>query len=147
MREKLFSEYPQIRARIAQEIRFKRDVIRRIYTYEAKHQRRFRVSNFRDALVNGINIGLFSRKMNRIIDPDSLVTQFDRDDDYSREQYKKGLKIGSNAQTVFIAINNVWASRNKDESHTASYEKLGYHRSTKELYQGFLDSGVEIMIY
>ena len=84
---------------------------------------------------------------NRVINTESLVTQFDRDDDYSRKQYQKGIKIGSHAQTIFIAINNVWASRNKDGSHTASYEKLGYHRSTKELYQGFLDSGVDIIIY
>ena len=83
----------------------------------------------------------------RTIDPESLRTDWDREDDYSRKQYQKGLEIGKNAQTVFIAINNVWASRNKDGSHTGSYEKLGHHRSTRELYQGFLDSGVEVIIY
>ena len=83
----------------------------------------------------------------RIIDPESLRTDWDREDDYSREQYENGLEIGSNAQTVYIAINNVWAARNKDGSHTGSYEKLGYHRSTRELFLGFIDSRVEIIIY
>ena len=61
MMEKLFSEYPQIRNRIAQEIRFKRDVIRRIYTREYPYQRRFRVSNFRDAYIQGVITGLFAK--------------------------------------------------------------------------------------
>ena len=60
MSDKLFSDYPQIRNRIAQEIRFKRDVIRRVYTHEYPYQRRFRVSNFRAAYVQGIITGLFS---------------------------------------------------------------------------------------
>ena len=62
MSEKLFGDYPQIRNRIAQEIRFKRAIIRQVYTYEYPYQRRFRVSNFRDAYIQGIITGLFSRK-------------------------------------------------------------------------------------
>ena len=62
MKVKIFKEYPAIRNRIAEEILFKRAIIREVYTHEFPYQRRFRVAQFRDAYVQGIITGLYSRK-------------------------------------------------------------------------------------
>lgn len=78
-----------------------------------------------------------------IPDLNTLRTLFDRDDNYAVEQYQKGLDIGKRARKVYV-LNGVWSAALRDGGHLHSCEKIGYHRSTRELLKGFIDSGVEV---
>ena len=74
-------------------------------------------------------------------------TDSDRDDDYTFQQYEKGRKIGEHGvNTIHISVTNSWSASGKNISIIA-YERLGYHRSTDRLLQGFLDSGLPIVIH
>ena len=98
----------------------------------------------------------------RALAPDTYLTWelfgtlYDRDDDYARDQYAKGRKIGQDAKDgdgqVCITSAGTW---NADIPRTfsgemptiiTSYEGIGYHRSTKDLLHGFLDSGCKIAV-
>ena len=43
---------------------------------------------------------------------------------------------------ITIAINDVWSSESAN-THTASYERIGYHAHTADLYRGMLDGAGE----
>lgn len=83
------------------------------------------------------------------LNPDNLVSLMDgwSDGDYAKQQYAKGLDLGTRAKTVHIAVNNVWSADMKDGSNMFSYEKIGYHGCTRHLLHGFLDSGVRIVVH
>ena len=65
-------------------------------------------------------------------------------DAYAIKQYFHGLEIGQTYNEFHIAINNAWSASDK-RRNCFSYEKLGYHRATAELFQGILDSGIKII--
>jgi len=64
---------------------------------------------------------------------------------YQLQQYKKGLGMAEKATEIHIAVNGVWSTKNRDGSHTFSYEKIGYHAGTDCLMLGFRESGVPII--
>jgi len=64
-----------------------------------------------------------------------------------REQYKYGLKVGSEADVVFIGYSSIWSAKLKSGVHLQSFEGIGYHAFTADLLRGFLDSGVKIVIH
>jgi hypothetical protein len=61
------------------------------------------------------------------------------------EDYERGLEAGNRAIKFHIGVNGVWATSNKDGSHTSSTEMLGYHANTAYFLRGVLDSGVQVM--
>lgn len=83
-------------------------------------------------------------------------TLYDRDDDYARDQYAKGRKIGQDAKdaggAVYITSAGTWSADAPSYfpgSMTVtitSYEGIGYHRSTKDLLHGFWDSGCKLVV-
>ena len=79
--------------------------------------------------------------------PEALKTSLDRDDDYAEKQYNKGLLYGNEAEYVYITPTGTWAVKTVDGGFISSYEVLGYHRSTRELLKGFIDSGAKIVSY
>lgn len=82
------------------------------------------------------------------LNPGNFLTPWDAlDSSYSRQQYEKGMRIGQEASTVYIAINGTWSARMKDGSHISSYEGIGYHSGTSALLKGFLDSGCRVSVY
>ncbi len=98
----------------------------------------------------------------RALAPDAYLTWelfgtvYDRDDDYARDQYSKGRKIGQDAKkagAVYITERGTWMADVPAHFPGAwpctitSYEGIGYHRSTKDLLHGFIDSGCQIIVY
>lgn len=83
------------------------------------------------------------------LNSENLVSLMDgwSDGNYAKQQYAKGLDLGTRATVVNIACNNVWSADMKDGSNLFSYEKIGYHGCTRHLLQGFLDSGVRIVVH
>lgn len=83
-------------------------------------------------------------------------TLYDRDDDYARDQYAKGRKIGQDAKdaggAVYITTMGTWSADapahfpGSMDCYITSYEGIGYHRSTKDLLHGFLDSGCKLVV-
>ena len=67
--------------------------------------------------------------------------------EYRTKQYEQGLAIGKRSQYVTIACNGTWGAQGLDGSSTCSYEGIGYHAGTADLLQGFIDSGVPIVVY
>jgi hypothetical protein len=65
----------------------------------------------------------------------------------NRERFNDGLTTGANADSVSIAVNNVWGARNKDGSHTGSYEKIGYHSGSVDFIAGVIESGCPVVVY
>lgn len=74
---------------------------------------------------------------------DDLVCNTDR----KVKQYQHGLETGKNALQISIGFTDAWGAHMKDGSLATAYEKLGWHSCTKELLQGFLDSGCEIVVH
>ena len=82
----------------------------------------------------------------------------DRDgDEIATAQYAKGLKIGTDAKayggSVYIRSDGTWAADVPNANPKAQYmglisscEGIGYHRSTKDLLHGFIDSGCKIVV-
>ena len=79
-------------------------------------------------------------------------------DEYATEQYDKGLKLGTDAKScggsVYIRANGTWAADTPNANPASrwaglisSYEGIGYHRATKDLLHGFIDSGCKIVVY
>jgi len=87
-------------------------------------------------------------RVERFLDPANFETDYDGDilDSYPDRQYAKGIAQGEGAHRVTISANDVWHSDNRDGSMTSSYERLGYHRATRQLFLGFLNSDVEILV-
>ncbi len=63
------------------------------------------------------------------------------------DRFNDGVVVGNNAERVTIAINNVWGARNKDNSNTPSYEKIGYHSGSVDFITGVLKSGCPVIAY
>lgn len=81
------------------------------------------------------------------LNPENFKTGFDKDDDYAMEQYKKGLEIGSEMGYILISDRSVWlAGNSKTTGVISSSEGIGYHKNTKELLKGFIDSGATITV-
>jgi predicted kinase len=80
---------------------------------------------------------------------DRFMTSMDgpANSDYRREQYGKALKLGQDSAVVHVAINDVWSATLKSGASLVSYAKLGSHAGTAALLQGFLDSGVRIIVH
>ena len=86
--------------------------------------------------------------------PEKFVTTFDNmpchvESGRAQEKYNEGLKTGSNAEYIYLRpVHDLhaWGAQMKDGSYVTAYETIGLHAHTKELLQGFLDSGVEIVI-
>jgi hypothetical protein len=71
---------------------------------------------------------------------------------YAQEQYQHGLDIGKASHQVHISANGTWGATQPSKfgdnvSHVSSSEGIGYHACTKDLLHGFIDSGVEIVVY
>ena len=104
---------------------------------------------------NGYYIVSFMSKFNvnlsaeAFLDADNLASDLDSwsKPSVGEEKYADGLKTGKNAETVYVAINNVWSARMKDGSSLQSYEKLGYHGRTSDFWRGILESGCSIVVY
>jgi hypothetical protein len=78
--------------------------------------------------------------------PEKFSTPLDSNA-WNKIQYNKGLSIGRKAKEIHIACDSTWSARMLDGGYMSSYESVGYHANTKELLQGFLDSGAEIWIH
>jgi len=68
------------------------------------------------------------------------------------EQYRRGLDMGKVSTQVHISSNGVWGATQPSKygdgvCSVQSYEGIGYHACTKDLLHGFIDSGVEIVVY
>ena len=63
------------------------------------------------------------------------------------QQYQKGLKIGRGSLEIAVSIFGTWSCIREGFSGEQSYEKLGYHANTHDLFMGFVDSGCRITIY
>ena len=76
-------------------------------------------------------------------------TMFDgpKNAEYRDKQYKQGLAIGDKSDYVTISCKGTWGATGKDGSSTCAYEGIGYHAGTAALLQGFLDSGVPVVVY
>jgi hypothetical protein len=64
--------------------------------------------------------------------------------EYARQQFDHGVEIGTRAKTIYLSVTNVWSARFSDTESVQSYERIGYHSGTVELFAGFLASGCEI---
>ena len=87
-----------------------------------------------------------NRKSESFLNPNNFTTSFDNER-LGKQQYAEGLKVGKEAQSIHIAINDVWNARMKNDSSLQSYEKLGYHANTSDLLRGFIDSKCEIIVH
>jgi len=68
------------------------------------------------------------------------------------EQYRRGYDLGKVSTQVHISANGVWGATQPSRygegfANVQSYEGIGYHACTKDLLHGFIDSGVEIIVY
>lgn len=90
---------------------------------------------------------LEKKKPEDYLNPENFCTSFDKDDDYAIEQYKNGLSIGSKMGYIFINDRSVWSAGNSSVSGViSSSEGIGYHKNTKYLLKGFIDSGATINV-
>lgn len=81
------------------------------------------------------------------LSPEKFSTRYDKDDENSKEQYRKGLKIGSEMKKILINDRSVWlAGDSASTGVMSSSEGIGYHKDTASLLRGFLDSGAEIEV-
>jgi hypothetical protein len=79
------------------------------------------------------------------LNPNLFSTVFDRPD-RAKDQYAKGLELGKEWPRISIGVNGTWSGC-RFGAAVDSYEKIGYHANTRELLQGFLDSGTQIFVY
>jgi hypothetical protein len=71
---------------------------------------------------------------------------------YAQEQYRRGFDLGKVSTQVHISANGTWGATQPSKygegvCHVSSSEGIGYHACTKDLLHGFIDSGVEIVVY
>jgi hypothetical protein len=66
----------------------------------------------------------------------------------AESKYEYGLKIASEYDTIYIAMNSVWsASGGPNGGALTSSEGIGYHACTKDLLHGFLDGEAKVVVY
>lgn len=86
------------------------------------------------------------------LNPDNFITEFDTgmpNEEYAKKKYEEGLAIGKEYGAIFINDRSVWSAAMLGSGLThslSSSEGIGYHRNTKELLQGFIDSKAEITV-
>lgn len=74
--------------------------------------------------------------------PQLFVTPLDKlEPDNALKMYNKGLDIGKNHNTVYINVDSTWSA-----GKTESFQRFGVDKNTKDLLQGFIDSGTEILV-
>ena len=56
-----------------------------------------------------------------------------------KEQYLKGVEIASRAKRVGVGAGGTWFADMKDGSCLTSYEGIGYHSGTADLWRGLLE--------
>ena len=95
----------------------------------------------------------------RYLNPADPVFRMELDadgDTFEQAQYGKGLEEGRRALAaggyLTIGERGTWGAvlPNPDSGHATivtSYEGIGYHRATRSLLRGFLDSGAPIVVY
>lgn len=82
-------------------------------------------------------------------DPKNFVTEYDAwpcNKDLAAKQYAKGLSTGKEYGKVGVGCYGTWFAE-KPGSYTTSYEGIGYHAGTADLWRGFLDSGAEVWVH
>ena len=69
---------------------------------------------------------------------------------YAEKQYATGLEYGKRALAndgyIFISCNGTWGIKTC-LSTTTTFEGIGYHSCTADLWRGVLDSGCKIIVY
>lgn len=81
------------------------------------------------------------------LSPDNFKTNYDKDDEHAKKQYRDGLKLGSEMGYIFITDRSIWLAGNSATTGViSSSEGIGYHKNTAPLLKGFLDSGAEIQV-
>lgn len=65
---------------------------------------------------------------------------------YAEKQHAKGLSIGKEYGKVGVSCYGTWYAE-KPGSCITSYEGIGYHSCTADLWRGFLDSGAEVWVH
>lgn len=81
------------------------------------------------------------------LNPENFRTSYDKDDEHAQEQYRAGLKTGSEYGHILINSSSVWLAGDNSESGVlSSSEGIGYHKNTSKLLEGFIDSGSKITI-
>lgn len=81
------------------------------------------------------------------LDPENFKTGFDKNDEHAENQYKKGLEIGSEMGYILISDRSVWLAGDSSKTGViSSSEGIGYHKNTKDLLRGFIDSGATIVV-
>ena len=67
--------------------------------------------------------------------------------DFAREQFEKGLAVGTDFDYVVVSIRDTWGAGMDDGCKSLSaYERLGYHAGTADLWRGVLASGTRIKV-
>lgn len=91
---------------------------------------------------------LIAMSADAFTDPSNFLTDYDTNNQtYIAEQFYKGLNTGREATQITISIRNVWSARLPSGYMIYSYETIGWHAGTAALLQGFLASGVKIIVY
>lgn len=90
------------------------------------------------------------------LNPDLFVTNFDSQpvtsvnmtkEQFAEKQYQDGIKIGKEYGEILINDRSVWSAISIHGGGVlSSSEGIGYHRNTKELLKGFIDSGAKIKV-
>jgi hypothetical protein len=81
------------------------------------------------------------------LNPKNFKTSYDKEDEHANEKYKYGLKIGSEYGHICINSSSVWLAGDSASSGIlSSSEGIGYHKNTRKLLEGFIDSGAEITV-
>jgi len=55
------------------------------------------------------------------------------------EQYRKGSKIASEAKCVGVGAGGTWFANMKSGGYLTTYEGIGYHSGTADLWRGLLE--------
>lgn len=90
----------------------------------------------------------------RYLDSSFFKTKFDDmfndNGNNAKDQYETGFATGMEFGLIEISDRSVWSARDIDggslKGSLISNEGIGYHRNTKDLLQGFIDSGAKIVI-
>lgn len=94
-------------------------------------------------------------KAEAYLNPENFVTKFDTLNassekataaEWAIKRYEDGLAIGKEWGIINITNRSIWQATTTEGGSLTSSEGIGYHRNTKELLQGFIDSGAEINV-
>jgi len=64
-----------------------------------------------------------------------------------QDNFERGVKTGNEAESVSIAVNNVWGARMKNGGHCSSYEKIGYHAGSVSFLLGIVSTHCPVHVY